>query len=308
MPSVVAAPVAQAGTVFPCHNLRPTARRPFVSSPYSPGGEGVLAPAIPDVGPCSRQSKPACSVFLHHKRPRLTGPCFPLSVVRCRTHGVTFTLYPPGHVPYGRKAIGSDVPTVGMAGAKAFVGTLFDASLDASQGSPWPRVCPGGSTQWWGTQRQYLSIAMHLCGVAPDMSTTLREILAAALQTETLLLLDGSAAITAQPGYQSRGQAVRTVLEQLPSGPCAIERLSVSGHLIGFWGAPYVWEPKVFRLRQLEFDRFDHDLRERTKAHPPRSTKVGRIRENVEAIGSAPSKERTLSDDSTVHFTAAPIG
>ena len=186
---------------------------------------------MPDVGPCSLQGSPSCSIALHHIRQRLTGPCFPLSVVRCQTHGVTFTLYPPGHVPYGRKAIGSAVPTVAMTGADAFVGTIFEASLNASRGSPWPRVSPGGSDQWWGTQRQYLQVAMHLCGVAPEMSTTLREILASALQVEMLLLLDASAAIRVRPGYQSRGQAVRTVLEQLPSGPCAVERLCVSGHL-----------------------------------------------------------------------------
>ena len=127
-----------------CHNFRPTARRPFVSSPYSPEGAGVLMPAMPDVGPCSRQGEPACRISLHHIRQRLTGPCFPLSVLRCRTHGVTFTLYPPGHVPYGRKAIASNVPTESMPGANAFVGTIFEASLDASLGHPWPRDSPGG--------------------------------------------------------------------------------------------------------------------------------------------------------------------
>jgi hypothetical protein len=134
---------------------------------------------------------------------------------------------------------------------------------------------------------------MHLCGVAPGMPRSLREVLAAVLQIEQLTLLDGSAAIAAHPGYQGRGQAIRTVLEQLPNGPCAIERLSVSGHWIGFWGTPYVWDPKPSRLRQLEFERFNSDLRKKVQAHPPPSTKAGRVRKKAEAIGSAPHQERT---------------
>lgn len=250
---------------------------------------------MPNVCPSSQQNKPACRVFLHHIRSRSTGPCHPISVVRCHTHKVTFTIYPVGHVPYGRKAIGSAAPTVDMSGANAFVGTIFEASLNAAQRKPWPRVCPRGSDQWWGTQRQYLSIAMHLCGVAPSMTQTLREVVAAALQIQQLTLLDGSAAITAKPGYQSRGQAVSSVLEQLPSGLCAVERMSVSGHLIGFWGTPYVWDPQTSRLRQLDFERFDPDLLNRAKTHPPPSTKAGRVRIKNKVVGSVPSQERTRS-------------
>ncbi len=149
---------------------------------------------------------------------------------------------------------------------------------------------------------------MHLCGVAPEMSTTLREMLASALQVETLLLLDGAAGIRVRPGYQSRGQAVRMVLDQLPSGPCAVERLSVSGHLIGYWGTPYVWDPKISRLRQLEFERFDPGIRERARASPPPSTKAGRFRENIEDVGLALNKERPIPYDSTVQSDQIPVG
>jgi hypothetical protein len=149
---------------------------------------------------------------------------------------------------------------------------------------------------------------MHLCGVVPEMSKTLREILASALQVEELLLLDGEAAIAAQPGYQSRGQAVRAVLEQLPNGPCAIERVSVTGHLVGFWGTPFVWDPKIGRMRQLDFGRFDPGVRERARAHPPPSTKAGRFRENIGVIGSAPRKGGPISYDSTIHSDVTTVG
>lgn len=149
---------------------------------------------------------------------------------------------------------------------------------------------------------------MHLCGVAPNMSKILREVLAAALQIGTLLFLEGAAGIAARPGYQSRGLAVCAVLEQLAVGPCAIERLSVSGHLIGFWGTPYVWDPQINRLRQLEFERFDPGLRERAQAHPPPSTKAGRFRTKDEAVGLAPSIERTRpNDNSTIYSNGTTI-
>lgn len=42
---------------------------------------------------------------VHHRRERKTGPAHPVVVAECLTHGVAFTLYPPGFVPYGRAAI-----------------------------------------------------------------------------------------------------------------------------------------------------------------------------------------------------------
>ena len=181
-----------------------------------------------------------------------------------------------------------------MAGADAFVGTLFEAALDAAQGKPWQRVSPGGSDRWWGTQGERVQVATRLCGVAVGININLREALAAALQVGTLTLLGGASAIQARPGYQSRGLAARSVLEKLPEGACAIERLSVAGYLIGFWGQPYAWDPRINRLRQLDFGRFFPGLRERAQARPPPSTKAGRIRARALDVGSPPSKERTL--------------
>ena len=68
-------------------------------------------------------------------RDRLTGPRHRLRVVRCRAHGVAFTLYPEGHVPYGRE------PLVRMGGASGEVDTrssLLGAAVAASGGERWP--------------------------------------------------------------------------------------------------------------------------------------------------------------------------
>jgi len=44
-------------------------------------------------------------VGVHSTRPRKTGPCVPVTVARCHRHEIYFTVYPPGHVPYGRAAV-----------------------------------------------------------------------------------------------------------------------------------------------------------------------------------------------------------
>ena len=74
-------------------------------APYLPDSDGRLIVRRPSVGPCSGRDGQPCRLSLHHERPRKTGPCFALSVLRCRAHGIAFTVYPPGHVPYGRVAL-----------------------------------------------------------------------------------------------------------------------------------------------------------------------------------------------------------
>jgi hypothetical protein len=72
-------------------------------------------------------------------------------VVRCRTHAGAFTLYPPGHVPYGRQAVEPLAPDGGrLLGERTegepndpleqqLAGGLFDAALDAAAGRCWSR-------------------------------------------------------------------------------------------------------------------------------------------------------------------------
>ncbi len=46
-----------------------------------------------------------CKLERHSFRDRKTGPRFALRILYCATHGRHFTVYPPGHVPYGREAV-----------------------------------------------------------------------------------------------------------------------------------------------------------------------------------------------------------
>ena len=111
--------------------------------------------SLPDRCPHASDEPSGCRVKVHHERERKTGPCFPLTVARCATHGHAFTLYPPGHVPYGRKSVvpasvdegrlllraKGEFPSDEMAGAEdiAWESTVFVAATDAAGGRAWPR-------------------------------------------------------------------------------------------------------------------------------------------------------------------------
>jgi hypothetical protein len=198
---------------------------------------------MPDVGPCSRWDDRLCSVCLDHFRQRSTGPCFDLAVLRCLMHEFGFTVYPSGHVPYGRVSV---VPVAGPA-------TVFEAAQDAAQGKPWARQFPGGTSKWWGTQGRHIGVAVAICGVAPALDPAAQLAQAAALHVEMLLLVEHSRAIAAAAGYRSRGQAVQAVLDRVLSGPCVLEHVLAAGHLAGLWGLPLLWDLRTRRLRSLSF-------------------------------------------------------
>jgi hypothetical protein len=178
--------------------------------------------------------------------------------MRCLTHRLGFTLYPPGHVPYGRVAVAAVAPdgrAVVEAGPEVPAGTatLFDAALDAAQGTAWARQSSGGTAKWWGTQGRHIEIGVGVCGVAPALGAAAQQAHAAALRVEQLLLMEQTRAIVAAPGYRSRGKAVAAVFERVAAGPCVLERVLAAGHLAGLWGLPLAWEPAVRRLRPLSF-------------------------------------------------------
>ena len=140
---------------------------PYVLVPGQP--DGVLVASVPATCPLSVELPDAgpCRMRAHHLRERKTGPCHAVQVVICRTHGCAFTLYPPGHVPYGRYAVvpvsrdadllriaADDLgqPSGRAAGARPRGGapqrpseripwetTQFVAALDAAAGHAWPR-------------------------------------------------------------------------------------------------------------------------------------------------------------------------
>lgn len=261
-----------------CQSATTTAR-PFVVTLYLSNDGGELVPRLPTYGPCGLGDEGACHLVLDHHRPRTTGPCFPLVVLRCMTHGCGFTLYPPGHVPYGRRAIapvaadGSLVSVDESADspqqpddeyvippeALAFSGTLFDAALDAARGRIWQRDhLPGGTERWWSTQGRWIERALLMLGLGPEQSVALRHEVAELLAVDTLMLHEAAGRLAVQIGYRERGQAICQVLAALPLVSTFLaERLANCGQLSGLWGMPLRWDPQARALRRKPFRLFD---------------------------------------------------
>lgn len=215
---------------------------------------------MPDSCGLRKPGDPPCDIRQHHLRPRKTGPCYPLTVVKCHTHAIPFTLYPPGFGPYQRKPVLLLAPEgTAVLHEKSedplpdFDGTLFEAALDAKEGRARARN-PAKDLRdgWWTTQCRHLEMALKLLGLLGTTTDRVRETIAAVLSVACLLLRDESR--IPEPGYQSRGHAVCAVLEAL-TGSAALRasRLLFCGYVIGKWGRPWTWDPSRRCLETLPF-------------------------------------------------------
>jgi hypothetical protein len=87
-------------------------RERFLCAPYVADESGKIRPAEKITQcPWAKGSEP-CRMRKHDFRNRKTGPCIPIRILRCKSHGQYFTVYPMGHVPYERRPIAA----VGLGG------------------------------------------------------------------------------------------------------------------------------------------------------------------------------------------------
>ena len=232
-------------------------RRAFVITAYRAGPDGVLEPEIPTEGVCAGQDQLPCKLHIDHRRERSTGPCFPLTVMRCRSHGRAFTLYPPGYVPYGRMALVTVAPDGSPIhvrdATQRFQATLFAACQDAAEGKAWHREHSGSSETWWGTQLRRLTLAAQLFGLAPEVGPRRRERVADTLGVDLLLLCDQAGQFCSARGYRDRGAAVTRILDALPQSDFLAERLVDCGTLANRWGVAYRWLPHSAALHRQPF-------------------------------------------------------
>lgn len=243
-------------------------------APYETDARGELVPSRPAAGPCRTSDGPACCLVEHDWRERRTGPRMPLLVMRCTTHRRSFTLYPPGYVPYARVRLSPVVPdgsavldaggeerredSVGSAAGR-FAGTYFEAALDAASSKLWPsdwQQPVGGdrsARRWASTQARRTRRASRLLGLAPELSHEMRALVAKTLGVETLLLHEESRKLTASAGVTAMGRAVAAVLAALPASGCLVDRLAEAGHVVGLWPEPWRWDPRRGVLQPRPF-------------------------------------------------------
>lgn len=227
--------------------LQPQTRLPFATTSYKADHDGVLRPELPlrCVFATGAQS---CCIFVDHYRSRKTGPRFPLAVVGCLAHSHSrYTLYPPGHFPYGREPVAPYSPSGELlldAGTRQppWEATLFAAAVDAANGEGWPSESPWEDQRRRRTQGCRLQLAGRLMGVHPQLKAGVRERIATRLAVATMRLLAG-ARIWAS-GWKMRGAAILSVLAAMPIQASLLVRILAAGAESGLWAKrhPQRWD------------------------------------------------------------------
>jgi len=182
-----------------------------------------------------------------------------VAVAKCRTHGLVFTLYPPGCVPYGREPYvelapdGSALARDPGGSESALSPGYFAAAFDAAEGVLWPMdSAPTPPDAVRSTQRRRVSRLATLLGLAPGVSPD-----PSAVADVTGLpagnLLEVASALAIVRDLTHRGRQARDVLLRLAGrvGRALMDRLAVLGHLAGRWGPPYRWRSHVASLIEL---------------------------------------------------------
>jgi len=241
--------------------------RVFLVSPYYPDQPGTMFPEIPNVCPHNHLDNNSCHIVNDHNRERKTGPCFPIRVLRCKTHKLGFTVYPPGHVPYGRQRIApieaDSSQIINTPDEHTFGGTFFDAAIDANNKNVWTKEFFENSIfPRYSTQINHIKRASLLLGIAPCLDEKLREIISQTLNVPGQLIFENASLIENSSGNQIKGEAVCNILNELSEKTLIFERLATVGHLIGLWPKLLLWDSKYKTLRQPSFHKF------RTRAGP----------------------------------------
>lgn len=220
-----------------------------MQAPYEADAEGRLVPALPAQCPLGEDGS-GCRVGVHHWRPRKTGPGFALAVARCHAHGCTFTVYPPGHVPYGRvPVVAVDAAGRAVRGApeQRWQPTVFGAALDAAAGQRWPEH---GGPWHRRTQGRWLERGATLLGLSAETTPKRAELIASALSVPLLALTEAARSYRhAGRSWVARAAAVADVLRRVAVS--ASGGVLVSGQIGGLWGRPSRWDPGGGVLRAV---------------------------------------------------------
>ncbi len=240
-----------------CYIPTTIATRSYVVAPYAPDLNNNMSAQIPNRCTHNTIGQDKCKIYFDHSRLRKTGPEFPLMVVRCRTHRIAFTLYPPGFSPWGRSPWVRLAPDGGQIHTEEgidFRGTYFEAALDAAEDvfclreqNPDEFV----SSLTLVTQQCHLQRSAQLLGFggAPI------EAFSQTLDLSGQQFHEALAAVKAESDQRvGLGKFVAKVLSVLSTATYAqFERIAACGAAVGLWPQLYVWQPHIFQLRPRVF-------------------------------------------------------
>lgn len=148
-------------------------------------------------------------------------------------------------------------------GEPLFADTFFGAAPAAADQHAWPRENVNGSLQpLFSTQLRHLDLACLVLGIAPQVDERQREATAHILAVPGQLLHDQVLFLLEQPGYQSCGKAICSILAAMEDKSLLFERLAEAGANAGLWPSPDFWDLRRGVLEPSPFRRF------RTRASP----------------------------------------
>lgn len=231
----------------------PTSRpRPFVTVAYVASSGSALVPAVmPPSCVHASTGDPACVLVVHHTRERKAGPQIPVTVVHCQTHRRAFTLYPLGHVPYGRLA----VAPVTLDG-EVVLSTESELPADDRRSPAWRATQLGAAfaaaddptvkltdRRWWATQTaERLAQSAALLGVHPGLAAPDADAIAFRLEVPRLVLRQSADAYAHARGRAARGRVLVGVIDQLGADACLLDRILAAGTCAGCWGTVTRWD------------------------------------------------------------------
>jgi hypothetical protein len=230
-------------------SLKPSfGKRPLITMAYIANAMGVLKPNKPLKCPSSSDGDPDCSIYIERWRHRVCGISFPLAGMHCETHDTSFTVYPPGWTPYARSPLvlvdHNGHALEPEATVSRWVGTVFEAAVDASNEILWPEELELGPTeaddcviaQSRRTQRRHVAGVMRLFGFNRSATLREREVVASLTGVGVTKLEEGARKIREGPTLVLQGLEAVQVLEQLPVLRIMMTGLLTLGVNQGYWG------------------------------------------------------------------------
>lgn len=231
----------------------PIEKRPFLWTPYLADETGQYKPSSRiDRCPHAVGGEPCCTLKEHSFRERKTGPKIPLRVLYCEQHRVYCTVYPPGHVPYGRsslaavdlggKAIELLEPEPGLSCVSSQE-VLFEAAVDAARGYRWEsEPIEGLGLPRYPTQRRRIERCSRILGLGQELSAPIVEQIRDVLGIDGIDHEQGRSLFQSSSSLASQGAAIVSVCQQSIRDESLVPRLLATGHLSGLWGHPWLWD------------------------------------------------------------------
>lgn len=216
-----------------------------------PGSATMLGPAVmPPSCVHAATGDDACVVVVHHMRDRKTGPRIPVTVLQCQTHRRAFTLYPLGHIPYGRVA----VAPVGLDG-ELVCSAQSESKVDSKREPAWCATLFGPAfaaiheptvkltdPRWWVTEApERLAQGAAILGIHPALSMQAADAIAFRLEIPRLALREAAGEYERARGRAARGQVLVAVLGQL-GDVRLLDRVLAAGACAGCWGPVTRWD------------------------------------------------------------------